>query len=375
MSNFCAINSADSWGVYLGATADDGDATTWWIRRDGERTGICSGIGNVKTSPYYNYHADYTFGSTISKLTLDNTGLYVNDVKATGPQYQNTITPGSNPLYIFAGNSNGSPWRYSSMRISACKIWEGTTKVRDFVAVKRKSDNVLGLFDKVENSFYVNRGSGSFIPPFDPSTISGSATVTVTDTENANARTSCGWVQLWAGGPKWATFNVGASATTYAGMTEYSFANTGGFYSFRGKRNLYADVNGASYGDTAKDLWGTNWRTPTSVEEQALLNNCDFTYCDGSSVQYETGCTLKGWKVTGRGDYASNSIFMPLAGVSDQNQGNGAPYYYNEGQKPGNGGWYWASDGSNRIYLSTTSQSFARHDNPHGCSVRAVLAE
>lgn len=215
-------------------------------------------------------------------------------------------------------------------------------------------------------------------PPTPPTPIAGttgSALVTVTDNVNANAHTSCDWVQLWAGGPKWATFNVGASATTYAGMTEYSFANTGGFYSFRGKRNLYPDAYGASSGDTATDLWGTNWRTPTSVEEQALMSNCDFAFCDGSSTQYETGCTLKGWKVTGRGDYAGNSIFLPLAGVSDQNQGNGAPYYYNEGQKPGNGGWYWASDGSNRIYLSTTSQSFASHDNPHGCSVRAVLKE
>ncbi len=203
--------------------------------------------------------------------------------------------------------------------------------------------------------------------------IAGSATVSISDLTNANARTSCDWVQLWAGGPKWATFNVGASANTYEGMTEYSFANTGGYYSFCGKRNLYADVNGASSGDTAKDLWGANWRTPTSAEEQALLNNCDFVYCDGSSIQYETGCTLNGWKVTGRGDYAGNSIFMPLAGVSDQNQGNGTPYYYNNGQRPGNGGWYWAIDGSNRIYLSTTSQSFDRHDSPHGCSVRAVF--
>lgn len=208
----------------------------------------------------------------------------------------------------------------------------------------------------------------------------GSATVTVTDNVNANARTSCGWVQLWAGGPRWAEFNVGASATTYAGMTEYSFENIGGKYSFHGRRNLYDDVDGATSGDTATDLWGTNWRTPTYDELGALFTNCDLSYCDGSIVQYVTGCTLKGWKISGKGEYAGNSIFMPLAGVSDQNAGSGVPYYYNESQRPGNNGWYWSctpGTGNNggHIYFGTDRYEVNFHNKPHGDSVRAVLKE
>lgn len=190
----------------------------------------------------------------------------------------------------------------------------------------------------------------------------------------------CGWVQLWAGGPRWAEFNVGASATTYAGMTEYSFENIGGKYSFHGRRNLYDDVDGATSGDTATDLWGTNWRTPTYDELGALFTNCDLSYCDGSIVQYVTGCTLKGWKISGKGEYAGNSIFMPLAGVSDQNAGSGVPYYYNESQRPGNNGWYWSctpGTGNNggHIYFGTDRYEVNFHNKPHGDSVRAVLKE
>lgn len=143
-------------------TADDGDATTWWFRKNAQGPGICSGIGTVKSSPYYNYAVDYTYGTEIAKICLDNTGLYINDVKASDYKYQNSITPGTNSLFIFAGNSNGSSWRPSYMRISGCVIYDGENKIRDFVPVKRNSDNKIGLFDKVENIFYKNLGSGEF---------------------------------------------------------------------------------------------------------------------------------------------------------------------------------------------------------------------
>lgn len=162
LMNFYAYNGGENWCVFLGATAADGDATTWWFRKNAEGPGICSGIGTVKSSPYYNYAVDYTYGTEIAKISLDNTGLYINDVKASDYQYQNSITPGTNSLFIFSGNSNGSSWRPSYMRISGCVIYDGEKKIRDFVPVKRNIDNKIGLFDKVENIFYRNLGSGEF---------------------------------------------------------------------------------------------------------------------------------------------------------------------------------------------------------------------
>lgn len=43
-----------------------------------------------------------------------------------------------------------------------CKIWEDDVLVRDFVPCYRKSDNAVGLLDKVENKFYENAGSVAF---------------------------------------------------------------------------------------------------------------------------------------------------------------------------------------------------------------------
>ena len=43
------------------------------------------------------------------------------------------------------------------------------------------------------------------------------------------------WVQLWAGGPEWAKFNVGSTIDTYAGVTDYTNPDVvGGYYSYRG---------------------------------------------------------------------------------------------------------------------------------------------
>ena len=105
-----------------------------------------------------------------------------------------------------------------------------------------------------------------------------------------------------------------------------------------------------------------------------MLSNCDFTYCDGTTVQYEPGCTLKGYKVSGRGAYASNHIFLPLGGVNDQNRG---PSYVVAVESRG---LFWSnsSGGSGAYYLHVKSdgtKEMTSHNQPHGCSVRAVLAE
>lgn len=203
-------------------------------------------------------------------------------------------------------------------------------------------------------------------------TTTGTAPVTITDNVNANARTSCGWVQLWAGGPKWAEFNVGSGITSYANVTSYSFNVIGGYYSFKGAKHNVENVDGVT--DTATSLWGSNWRTPSYDEENAMLNNCDFTYCDGTTVQYESGCTLKGYKVSGKGDYASNHIFLPLGGVDDQNRGPSSVVAVGER------GLFWSTQpgGSGAYFLHVTSdgtKEVTSHNQPHGNSVRAVLKE
>ena len=202
-------------------------------------------------------------------------------------------------------------------------------------------------------------------------------------------------VQLWAGGPYWATVNVGATIADYAsanGSTnalKYTTANVGGLYRWCGTNNMRESLTlgddhytGATYSsdyDTAKKLWGYNWQMPTSAQLTSLKNttNCTWTYCSGSAgSQYVSGCTLAGWKVSGKTgtNYASNSIFLPLAGYFSHNYPTSLR---NEGAEE----YYWSSteNGStlaSRLYLTTSSQDVNNQSSrSFGWSVRAILTE
>ncbi|MDO4801012.1 MAG: DUF1566 domain-containing protein [Prevotellaceae bacterium] len=114
--------------------------------------------------------------------------------------------------------------------------------------------------------------------------------------------------------------------------------------------------------DTANKLWGSNWRMPTSEELQGLLDSCE--------VEWTTVGGVNGRKFTGKGDYASNSIFLPAAGYCSGG--------YVGGQ--GSDGIYWSStpDGNKKAYsldFNSSSQKAYNYGRADGFSVRAVLYE
>ena len=71
---------------------------------------------------------------------------------------------------------------------------------------------------------------------------------------------------------------------------------------------------------------------PTEQELKGLNNNCDWTWTTMNGVN---GC-----EVRGRGDYASNSIFLPCAGSSSKTS------LYSAGSR----GCYWSSVPDSDIY-------------------------
>jgi len=62
---------------------------------------------------------------------------------------------------LFARNFNGSIEK-TSMRLYYWKMFLNGTLTRDFVPCYRKSDNVIGLYDLVNNQFYTNSWSWTF---------------------------------------------------------------------------------------------------------------------------------------------------------------------------------------------------------------------
>lgn len=81
-----------------------------------------------------------------------------------------TVTSGAfqidKQLTLFARNAaSGKIDAFTSMKLYECKIYDGTTLIRDFVPCRR-TNTTPGLYDLVNNVFYENAGSGDFEVPY-----------------------------------------------------------------------------------------------------------------------------------------------------------------------------------------------------------------
>ena len=171
------------------------------------------------------------------------------------------------------------------------------------------------------------------------------------------------WVQLWENGPKFAEYNVGAEnskAEDYGGYYNWGMSDVQTSSNFADYKSGESPLTGDD--DTATKLWGSNWRMPTQTELQGLIDNCD--------VAWTTVNDKDGLKFTGKGAYASNSVFLPAAGE------------YNAGDVYGQGGYgkYWSStpggdDYAYNLGFNSGSQNVEDDARYNGYSVRAVLAE
>ena len=68
-------------------------------------------------------------------------------------------------MYLFASNdASAGAYSLASIRLFKMQIYEndGATLVRDYIPCYRKSDNEVGLYDRVNGTFYTNQGTGTF---------------------------------------------------------------------------------------------------------------------------------------------------------------------------------------------------------------------
>ena len=128
--------------------------------------------------------------------------------------------------------------------------------------------------------------------------VSGTAEATINGTTK-----KVGWVQLWAGGPKFATQNVAGTMTWAAAV------NT--------------------------NLWGNNWRLPTKEEMSSMcgyIEQAEILTTKTVKVKYCQQGDKFGFEFTGvQPGYTQNSIFLPT--LEDE-----------EHDAKGGFGKYWMSD-------------------------------
>lgn len=70
-------------------------------------------------------------------------------------------TPSWN-LCIFADEDNWNVQEYSNMKLYWLELYESWTLIRDFVPCYRIADSVIGLYDVVNDVFYINNWTGTF---------------------------------------------------------------------------------------------------------------------------------------------------------------------------------------------------------------------
>ena len=80
----------------------------------------------------------------------------VGDKKVDYPMYLLTT------IYGDEVNMESTKIYAVSAKLYSTTIYDDDKLVRDFVPCYRKSDGVIGLYDRVENKFYTNSGTGSF---------------------------------------------------------------------------------------------------------------------------------------------------------------------------------------------------------------------
>ena len=192
-------------------------------------------------------------------------------------------------------------------------------------------------------------------------------------------------VQLWDGGPYWATCNLGAKNPWNNGdyfawgqtigykPTESTFSHSFNWESYSGKGS-FEELSPKPYDEVSKVLLAdydaaTNvdesWRTPTATEFKALKDNCYLEWTDdycGYSVMgiivYKAKNVGDKGAVNGKSGYTTSDthIFLPAAGNAD---GTDLLFF-------GHGG-YWSS--SRSIGLQQDAECFSIGNIAGSCTL------
>lgn len=110
-----------------------------------------------KSDVYYVSNGNYE----VNIYRFENNNFYLNgEQKAVT---ETTIDNTNLNLYLGTLNNGGSAdSRGYNGKIYYLKVWEDNGLIRNYIPCYRKSDNEVGMYDLVSNTFYTNAGTGTF---------------------------------------------------------------------------------------------------------------------------------------------------------------------------------------------------------------------
>ena len=168
---------------------------------------LCIAGGGTNIQPFPNSSTTYNT-STIYEIDHKPNSFTINGTSYSLEGSSNTTGSGRNILIFAASNSGNTPYSgwYARANIYYFQIYDGDKIVRDYIPVVRKTDGVVGMYDKVNNVFYTNAGSGSF-----------TASETVTSNEILDC--SGNGIDGTSSGLTITTSNIGTTAVSFNGSS------------------------------------------------------------------------------------------------------------------------------------------------------------
>ena len=99
---------------------------------------------------------------TVSFEMLNNKATYIYDnatprvITISSSVFNDTSLADTYPVYMFANNNAGAKTQLLLGKIYRFKFWQHGVLVRDMLPCTRDSDNAVGMYDIVNNSFYTS---------------------------------------------------------------------------------------------------------------------------------------------------------------------------------------------------------------------------
>lgn len=131
---------------YIAETFQIDDKGNYYIGYCGSEKGVAGAVANEKNS----FECYFSNGNQYLKK---NGTTIISMSKAYSSSY-------SYKIMIFKGSVVGT---WAKAKLYHLSIYSNDTIIRDYIPMRRLYDNELGLYDLVNNVFYTNQGSGSFI--------------------------------------------------------------------------------------------------------------------------------------------------------------------------------------------------------------------
>ena len=93
------------------------------------------------------------------KLEVIGNKAYLDGVEKLS--FTRGYNTGQYPIWIF--NAPEEPTLIAAMKLYHLILYDDSVAVRNFIPCYRKSDNEIGLYDTVNDVFYTNAGTGTFL--------------------------------------------------------------------------------------------------------------------------------------------------------------------------------------------------------------------